>query len=651
MVSNKPLNQSRPITEIGRQRIIELNQESFDQLLTFVDIVPDNAFDLGFIESNFAKDRDAIIQELISHPDCQEMQFEIWDFPQPDLRFLMDEILKVLPTVKVQPYKKLILIVRGLEHSIGITGEDPPMLVDFNGLRDACPIQVPHPMLFCLPHYAIARIASLAPDLWAKNSGTFVFKTPANTKDDAVSQTLEASKGITNCEVPEKQERIDLLKRILMEYTPSHGRKKTEGNLKNRIRILNELGIAYRSRSEYPTAKYYLEQALDLAKDEEELRYLKANTLQELGISYANQGEVGKALQFYQESLELQEKIGNIQGKAATFHNLAIIYANQGEVAKAIALYEQSLELKEQIGDLQGKAATLHQLAGIYAKQEEVAKAIAFYQESLELQEKIGDILGKAATLPQLAIIYANQGEVAKAIALYEKSLELQEKIGNVQGKAATLHQLAGIYADRGEVAKAISFYEESLELKENIGNLQGKAATLHCLAIIYATQGEVAKAISFYEQSLELEEKIGNDQGKAATLHCLAIIYANQGEVAKAIAFYEESLELQEKIGNVPGKAATLHCLAIIYATQGEVAKAIAFYQQSLELKEQIGDSRGKAATFAMLGQLLADKKKDFSKALNYLQQSLDILQHLRSPDAETVRQLIAGVQQKAGN
>src|ERR687886_196121 len=470
MLSNKPFNQSREIPEIDRQRIIELNQESFDQLLTFVDIVPDNAFDLGFIESNFAKDRDAIIQALISHPDCQEIQFEVWDFPDPDLRFLMDEILKVLPTVKVQPHKKLILIVRGLEHSIGMTGEAPPMLVDLNWVRDAYPIKVPHPMLFCLPDYAITRVANFAPDLWAWNSGTFVFKTPANTRDDAVFQTLYASKGITNCEVPEKQERIDLLKRFLMEYTPSHGRKETEGNLKNRIRILNELGIAYRSRSEYPTAKYYLEQALDLAKDDEELRYLKANTLHELGISYAN------------------------------------------------------------------------------------------------------------------------QGEVAKALAFYEQSLELQEKIDNLQGKAATLHCLAGIYANQGEVAKAIAFYEESLELKENIGNLQGKAATLHCLAIIYATQGEVAKAI----------------------------------------AFYQESLELQEKIGNVPGKAATLHCLAIIYATQGDVAKAIAFYQQSLELKEQIGDSRGKAATFAMLGQLLADKKKDFGKALNYLQQSLDILQNL---------------------
>jgi tetratricopeptide (TPR) repeat protein len=442
MLSNKPLNQSREIPEIDRQRIIELNQESFDQLLTFVDIVPDNAFDLGFIESNFAKDRDAIIQALISHPDCQEMQFEILDFPDPDLRFLMDEILKVLPTVKVQPHKKLILIVRGLEHSIGMTGEYPPMLVDLNWVRDAYPIKVPHPMLFCLPDYAITRVANFAPDLWAWNSGTFVFKTPANTRDDAVSQTLDASKGITNCEVPEKQERIDLLKRLLMEYTPSNGREETEGDLKTRIRVLNELGIAYRSRSEYTTAKYYLEQALDLAKDDEELRYLKANTLYELGGIYANQGEVAKAIAFYEQSLELQEKIGfDVQGKAATLHNLAGIYANQGEVAKAIAFYEQSLELQEKIGNVQGKAATLHQLAGIYANQGEVAKAIAFYEESLELQEKIGDVLGKAATLHNLAGIYANQGEVAKAIAFYEQSLELQEKIGNVQGKAATLHQ------------------------------------------------------------------------------------------------------------------------------------------------------------------------------------------------------------------
>ncbi len=491
MLSNKPWHQSKEIPEIYRQRIVELNQESFDQLLTFVDIVADDAFDLGFIQSNFAKDRDAIIQALINHPDCQDMQFEIWDFPDPEMRFLMDEILKVLPTVKVQPDKKLILIVRGVENAIGMTGEYPPMLVDFNWVRDAYPVMVRHPMIFCLPDYAITRVATYAPDFWAWNSGTFVFKTPANTRDDAISQTLNASKRTSNCELPEKQERIDLLTRLLMEYTPSNGREETEEDLKTRLRVLNDLAIAHRSRSEYSTATYYLKQALDLAKDDEKFISLKANTLYELGW--------------------IQDDWGNKK--------------------EAIAFYQQSLELEEKIGDVQGKAATLHQLAGIYANQGEVEQAIAFYQQSLELKEKIGDVQGKAATLHQLARIYANQGDVEKAIAFYQESLQLKEKIGDVQGKAATLHQLAGIYAN------------------------------------------------------------------------------------------------------------------------QGDVEKAIAFYQQSLELEEKIGDVQGKAATFAMLGQLLADEKGDFDQALNYLRQSLEILQHLRSPDAETVKEIIAAVQQMAGD
>lgn len=48
------------------------------------------------------------------------------------------------------------------------------------------------------------------------------------------------------------------------------------------------------------------------------------------------------------------------------------------------------------------------------------------------------------------------------------------------------------------------------------------------------------------------------------------------------------------------------------------------------------------------MLGQLLASQG-DFEQALNYLQQSLEILQHLHSPDAETVKRILATVQQMA--
>jgi tetratricopeptide (TPR) repeat protein len=378
---------------------------------------------------------------------------------------------------------------------------------------------------------------------------------------------------------------------------------------------------------------------------EEDIK-IKSAIIHNLAIVLAKTGKIDQAIALFQQSLELKEKIGDVQGKAATLHCLAMIYANQGEIDQAIALYQQSLELQEKIGNVQGKAATLHQLAMIYANQGEINQASALFQQSLEITEKIGDVQGKAATLHNLADIYANQGEVDQAIALYQQSLEIKEKIGNVQGKAATLHQLAGIYANQGEINQAIALYQQSLETFEKIGDVQKKAATLHQLAIIYANQGEIDQAIALYQQVLETDEKIGDVQGKAATLHCLAMIYANQGEIDQAIALYQQSLETFEKIGDVQGKAATLHQLARIYENQGEIDQAISLYQQSVEIEEKIGNVQGKAITLAMMGQLLADEKGDYQQGLAYLEQSLAILQRLRSPDAATVQSIINRIQ-----
>jgi tetratricopeptide (TPR) repeat protein len=131
--------------------------------------------------------------------------------------------------------------------------------------------------------------------------------------------------------------------------------------------------------------------------------------------------------------------------------------------------------------------------------------------------------------------------------------------------------------------------------------------------------------------------------------LHQLASIYANTGKIEEAITLFQQSLEITESIGDVKTKAATLHELGLIYADTGKIKEAIALYQQSLKIAESIGDVQTKPATLAMLGQLLAYQKGDFVTALDYLQQSLEILQRIQSPDAETVKGIINRVQQMA--
>ncbi|MEH1778014.1 MAG: tetratricopeptide repeat protein [Nostoc sp.] len=368
-------------------------------------------------------------------------------------------------------------------------------------------------------------------------------------------------------------------------------------------RVIREIAYCEHRIGEVNQALNYYEEALNLcpAEDEREL----AAIYHCLGMLKANKGEVDEAITLYNQSLEINERIGNVQGKATTLQNLGVIYANKGEVDKAIALFNQSLEIKERIGDVQGKAETLHELGRIYANKGEVEQASALFNQSLEIKERIGDVQGKAATLHELGRIYANKGEVEQASALFNQCLEVFERIGDAYWKALTLHNLGYIYANKGEVEQAITLFNQSLEIKERIGDVQGKAATLHELGRIYANKGEVDEAIALYNQSLEINERIGNVQTKAATLNCLGIIHSNKGEVDEAIALYNQSLEIKERIGDIQGKAATLHCLGIIYANKGEVDEAIALFNQSLEITERIGDVQIKSATLHCLEYL----------------------------------------------
>jgi tetratricopeptide (TPR) repeat protein len=59
-----------------------------------------------------------------------------------------------------------------------------------------------------------------------------------------------------------------------------------------------------------------------------------------------------------------------------------MLFCSISEV-EAIALYEQSLELNERIGNVQGKAATLVMMAQLLAMQGEFNKAIKYTHKSL----------------------------------------------------------------------------------------------------------------------------------------------------------------------------------------------------------------------------------------------------------------------------
>ncbi|MFN6479586.1 tetratricopeptide repeat protein [Nostoc sp. DedQUE07] len=381
MLSKKQSNQPQvtPELNLAKETFVQINQQSLAELLTFIDFA-DTQLTIGFVAVNFTDDRNTLIEILNNHPQCHDIQFELLNFADPNLRFLRDEIIRDLKDIHLESNKKLVLIVIGLEKFIGLSGEYPPVLQDLNFVRDAFTNSVPHPILIFLPDHALTRLAKYAPDFWAWRKGVFYFQTVQSTQELAIEKTIESEKILGSLDLPERQERIDLLERLLMEQST---------DVRTRISILKELGIAYRSIGEVQKAEDFLLKALKLTEEDENLAGIKASVLHELGWIYDDLGEWDKAIALYNQSLEIDERIGNVQGKAETLHNLGYIYTDKGDVDEAIALYNQSLEIFERIGYVQGKAMALWWLGHLAEQQGEYTKAISYLQPALEILQRL----------------------------------------------------------------------------------------------------------------------------------------------------------------------------------------------------------------------------------------------------------------------
>lgn len=422
MTSSKvPSETSRKVNP-DAQQFLTLNQQVFAELLTFVDFA--EGFTLGLVDINFLSDAQILIEALKNHPQCQDIQFECFDFSQKaNLRFMRDALLQQLHDIQIEADKKLVLIVLGLEKSIGVFGDYPPILQDLNFVRDAYKNSIPHPLLLILPDYAITRLAKFAPDFWAWKSGVFLFKTSRSTQEYARSKTLDSNVPIGTPEKPESSERIELLERLLMEYQPDgqHRFKTTNSSTCTCNTILHQLGLAYLSQSNTRKAQEYLEEALKETQKSQDTQ-LQAKVYQALGNTYASRGYIENAESVYK---------------------------------KAESAYECALERFRYLQDEYGGISTVFCMGKLYFAQGEFDQAQKYYQSCLDYYKKSGDRYSQAN-------IYDYMGRVSLRLREYEQAQQYFQKALDIYIESGDRYNQAGVYYEIGIASEELQEYEQA---------------------------------------------------------------------------------------------------------------------------------------------------------------------------------------------
>ncbi|HEY9800582.1 MAG TPA: tetratricopeptide repeat protein [Leptolyngbyaceae cyanobacterium] len=540
--SNKLSNQhnNRELqAEIGK--FIAYNQDEFAELVTFIDFA--EKFTLGFIEINFPPDIDLLITGLQQHPQCQEIQFVVLEFPDANLRFLRDELVQQLVKINKETNKKLVLLIRNLEKSIGVFGDYPPVLQDLNFVRDSYRQSVPHPLLFILPDYAISRLAKFAPDFWAWKSGLFRFKTTESTRERAIANSLNADTIIERLPTPEQQERIDLLHRLLMEYSPT-GEIPSQENLRNCCNILNELGKAYLSQHKSIQAREYLAKAWGITKKLSDYS-LQIEVINQLGNSYQQQRQFESANSYHQQALDIAKKQKNLHAVANSLFYLGNVSLEMRQFHQARDYYQQALEIDIELGDRYSCAGTYHNLGRVAQELRQYDQARNYYQQALEITIEFGDRYSCAGTYHNLGVVAQELRQYEPARNYYQQALEITIKFGDRYNCASTYHQLGTVAQELRQYEPARDYYQQALEIYIEFGDHFSCARTYHQLGRVAQELRQYDQARDYYQQALEIDIEFSDRYSQALTLHCLGTLAQAEGNYAEARTNLQTALEI----------------------------------------------------------------------------------------------------------
>ncbi len=429
-----------------------------------------------------------------------------------------------------------------------------------------------------------------------------------------------------------------------INYNTTAQNKNTLTDIDSIISLLDY----FHSKTNNPVLITALQKAKSLCNNIIDDDTLAANLLkvEEMLVSLKNDSSQLNRHPFEKEKLHnygrlLVEQFKNATTKneklnyAAAMQNLGAFY-DYDNLAKAINLFSEAMKIRKNI----------------------LGENSALYAESLSsyILASVTDsnfVQSKSMLLKALAIIKNTLGDsnnlyaenlfslanLCRGMKLYDTSEILYGQVINIKEKllgketpafALSLYYTGEMVTYNWQFQKALRYYQRAEEItRQSIG--EENILYAYCLdgiAGYYYNIADYKNAIPLYNQSLEIKEKLyGKDYyDNALTLHNLATTYFKLGNYEKAIPCLQQVFLIHKKDVRFPGNHAyELNWMGSLYQNIGNYSKALEYYKQSIEIPEYKKSPQRYATTLSNMASVYEKSGQDM-QALSYLKQALII-------------------------
>lgn len=388
----------------------------------------------------------------------------------------------------------------------------------------------------------------------------------------------------------------------------------------------------------YKYLKYQLDTALSLSKRSVVLanslnyNYGYAISLNQLGLAFKYKSEYDSALFYYKKSLSLFDKLKKDRDKASVLNRIGNVYKRFGENDLSIENFMRSLSIYKDLEDSVRISFVLNNIGILYNEQGYYDKSLEYELSSLEIQKKLNLKKYIPITLMNIGNNYMSLKQNSEAIYYYKESLDLLGKNGNKYDKALLVHNLATLYEQTNNFFEAKKYYSKALKFEKEISYNELMVYSLQGMGNTLIKEGKLKEGERYLLQAYNLAEEIGDIRKIHKLSRGIYQVYRDVGKYKESLKFLKRYVDLEDSIYSLERKSQIVELEKKYEAQQRE--QQIAFLEkekeiQQLEIQKKEAETKQKAfqrnalfvaiiILFILIIYFYKDNKK--KKAVNYI-------------------------------
>lgn len=299
------------------------------------------------------------------------------------------------------------------------------------------------------------------------------------------------------------------------------------------------------TRSDYPTACGYLDEAIKLAGDiPRKAAQLRGNA----GRIRILQGEWSQAEQDLRFALDYNQKNDEKTSQVVNLLSLGYLHMRRRELVFADRCLTSALELIDDLGMKRERVIYLEYAGELALEKGDIYRAKALLTEAYTDGRRLApDSTLVSQTGRRLAEVELTLDNIDEAMKYGQKALELAVKIGEQTEVGLSKRVIARAFAMRSDFADALEYAQEALEIVRGVGDPYDLARTLIAVADLMIETGsdEVDRIRQLFDEAERVFKKLRLDYWVAETDYRIGVYACQRGDLSRGF----KKLSRSEKV------------------------------------------------------------------------------------------------------